>query len=297
MPRKGAIFVSSQGLTFVTGGSGFIGSEIIKNSDSPVRALVHRKDVQGSNVQLVYGSILADGPSFQKWLKGVMRVVHVARPSSGGTLGRYLIARKTRKAITTLISKIESSDVSSSTVVHGSLSYGDRGEEIIGTESRIRPEGYARAYSIGEIPWIENLGSGGEVQVVRAPWVIGNGSWFEMLYKGDIVPVIEGGNHWMSLVSVESLSEFVWSLEGKGPGVFHPPLICRCRQSDFARMVARVRGVEATGVSRSQLVRKIGRIATESVLCSIRIDDGREMRSESGSSLEELENYVLSIIG
>lgn len=101
----------------------------------------------------------------------------------------------------------------------------------------------------------------------------------------------------MSLVSVESLSEFVWSLEGKGPGVFHPPLICRCRQSDFARMVARVRGVEATGVSRSQLVRKIGRIATESVLCSIRIDDGREMRSESGSSLEELENYVLSIIG
>ena len=45
--------------TFVTGGSGFIGSRIIKSSPSNIRALVYRKEVESENIDRVHGDFLS----------------------------------------------------------------------------------------------------------------------------------------------------------------------------------------------------------------------------------------------
>ena len=289
-------FDSVPGRTLVTGGSGFIGSMIIKASTSNIRALVHQGSVEGNKIDRVYGDFLSGGNQFEKWINGVDSIIHTARPSSRNTAGRYWIARRTRKANLSMISVVKESTITSTILMHGSLSYGDRGEDIVRTDSLLNPVGYAKAYSIGERPWVDFLHSGGGVKIVRAPWVLGPGSWFEMLYGGETIPVFGDGRQWMSLVSVESLANFTWSILCDKPGVHHPPLLYRCRQSDFAKIVSEIRGVGISYVSRSGLTRKYGNMATDAICSSIRLDDGNGMSSESPSSLESLVNYLTSML-
>ena len=288
---------SVPGRTLVTGGSGFIGSAIIKASTSNIRALVHKEAVEGNNIDRVYGDFLSGENQFEKWIDGVNSIIHTARPSSGKTAGRYRIARRTRQANISMVSAVKEAKIPSTILMHGSLSYGHRGEELVQTDSILNPVGYAEAYSIGEWPWVDYLYSGGGVKVVRAPWVLGPGSWFEMLYCEEKIPVFGDGSQWMSLVSVESLADFTWSVLSDEPGVYHPPLLYRCRQSDFAKVVSEIRGVGTSVVSRSRLTRKYGKMATDSICSSIRLDDGNGVSSESDSSLEKLVNYLASMLG
>ena len=288
---------SVPGRTLVTGGSGFIGSAIIKASTSNIRALVHKEAVEGKNIDRVYGDFLSGENQFEKWIDGINSIIHTARPSSGNTAGRYRIARRTRKANASMVSVVKESTITSTLLMHGSLSYGHRGEDLVHTDSILNPVGYAKAYSIGERPWVDYLHSGGGVKIVRAPWVLGPGSWFEMLYCEEKIPVFGDGSQWMSLVSVESLADFTWSVLSDEPGVYHPPLLYRCRQSDFAKIVSEIRGVGISVVSRSGLTRKYGKMATDSICSSIRLDDGNGMSSESESSLEKLVNYLESMLG
>ncbi len=288
---------SVPGRTLVTGGSGFIGSMIIKASTSNIRALVHKEAVEGNKIDRVYGDFLSSENQLEKWIDGVNSIIHAARPSSGNTAGRYRIARRTRKANLSMVSVVKESNIPSTILMHGSLSYGNRGEDLVHTDSILNPVGYAKAYSIGERPWVDYLHSGGGVKVVRAPWVLGPGSWFEMIYCDEIIPVFGDGRQWMSLVSVESLADFTWSILGDEPGVYHPPLLYRCRQSDFAKLVSEIRGVGTSVVSRSGLTRKFGKMAADSICSSIRLDDGYGMSSESDSSLEKLVNYLASMLG
>ena len=288
---------SVPGRTLVTGGSGFIGSAIIKASTSNIRALVHKEAVEGNNIDRVYGDFLSGENQFEKWIDGVNSIIHTARPSSGKTAGRYRIARRTRKANISMVSAVKEAKIPSTILMHGSLSYGHRGEELVQTDSILNPVGYAEAYSIGERPWVDYLYSGGGVKVVRAPWVLGPGSWFEMLYCDEKIPVFGDGSQWMSLVSVESLADFTWSVLSDEPGVYHPQLLYRCRQSDFAKIVSEIRGVAISVVSRSRLTRKYGKMATDSICSSMRLDDGNGMSSESDSSQEKLVNYLASMLG
>ena len=288
---------SVPGRTLVTGGSGFIGSMIIKASTSNIRALVHKEAVEGNKIDRVYGDFLSSENQLEKWIDGVNSIIHTARPSSGNTAGRYRIARRTRKANLSMVSVVKESNIPSTILMHGSLSYGHRGEDLVHTDSILNPVGYAEAYSIGERPWVDYLHSGGGVKVVRAPWVMGPGSWFEMIYCDEIIPVFGDGRQWMSLVSVESLADFTWSILSDEPGVYHPPLLYRCRQSDFAKIISEIRGVSTSVVSRSGLTRKFGKMAADSICSSIRLDDGNGMSSESDSSLDKLVNYLASMLG
>lgn len=290
-------FDSVPGRTLVTGGSGFIGSMIIKASISNIRALVHKEAVEGNKIDRVYGDFLSGENQFEKWIDGVNSIIHSARPSSGNTAGRYRIARRSRKANLSMVSVVKESKIPSTILMHGSLSYGQRGEDLVHTDSILNPVGYAKAYSIAESPWVDYLYSGGGVKIVRAPWVLGPGSWFEMLYGDETIPVFGDGRQWMSLVSVESLADFTWAILSDEPGVYHPPLLYRCRQSEFAKIVSEIRGVGISDFSHSDLTRKYGKMATDSICSSIRLDDGNGMASESNSSLENLVNYLESMLG
>ena len=50
---------SIPGRTLVTGGSGFIGSTIVKAATSNIRALVHKEAVEGNKIERIYGDFLS----------------------------------------------------------------------------------------------------------------------------------------------------------------------------------------------------------------------------------------------
>ena len=71
---------SVPGRTLVTGGSGFIGSAIIKASTSNIRALVHKEAVEGNNIDRVYGDFLSGENQFEKWIDGVNSIIPLGHP-------------------------------------------------------------------------------------------------------------------------------------------------------------------------------------------------------------------------
>ena len=164
---------------------------------------------------------------------------------------------------------------------------------MVGVGDKINPTGYARSYSIAEKPFRDFLTAGHSIAIIRAPWVIGPGPWFPMMYLNpNRIPIIKTGKQWMSLVSVEDLAEFVWSsVEASQSGVLHPELTYRCRQKEFADIVHQVtsKQTQRLGPLRRQRMELQMR---ESVLASIKLDDGFGDRSESQASKVRLKSLI-----
>ena len=95
-----------------------------------------------------------------------------------------------------------------------------------------------------------------EIAIVRAPWVLGPGSWFSQMYlSANKIPIIGDGKQWMAVVTVDGLAEYVWRLvEMRTPGIYHPKLISRCRQKDFAHTVQQVTKKQTQKVGRIEFM-------------------------------------------
>ena len=109
------------------------------------------------------------------------------------------------------------------------------------------------------------------------------------------IPIIGKGKQWMAVVSVEDLAEYVWQLvEVRTRGIFHPKLISRCRQKDFALAVQQVTKKQIQKLGRFSLLR-MEKQMRESILASIKLDDGEGNQSESDSAKIELKNAIKDI--
>jgi dTDP-4-dehydrorhamnose reductase len=99
----------------------------------------------------------------------------------------------------------------------------------------------------------------------------------------------------MSLVSVDELAEYVWkTVESSKSGVLHPQLTYRCRQKEFADIVHEVtsKKTQRIGIVRRQRMEVQMR---ESVLASIRLDDGLANQSESQANRKSLNSLIEEI--
>lgn len=279
--------------TFVTGGSGFVGRALVASADRPLRALVHRTPI-GNGHETIQGDLLASETPWAVCFDGMERLLHAARPSSNTDRGRRRVAKRTAVANEAMLTAAEASGVHA-LAVHGSLSYGECGGMLVTPDAPVNPIGYAQAYAIGEAPWRDRIGP--SCTVVRAPWILGQGSWFPMLYGGRTVPLFGDGNMWMSVVDMDAFAPWLWTVLDAAPGgVVHPPLLARCRQRDFAEAVATLRGVEVVPWSENRTKRTYGRQAAASMFASLRMDDGRGDASEQASSLNGLQDVLQSVL-
>ena len=180
--------------------------------------------------------------------------------------------------------------------MNGSLTYGHRDEELVKNDDEINPTGFAKSYSIAEKPFRDYLSQHNDIAIIRAPWVLGPGSWFIQMYlMANKIPIIGNGKQWMAIVTVDDLAEYVWQLvEMRTGGVFHPKLISRCRQKDFAFLVQQVTNKQIKRIGKFSLLR-IETQKRESILASIKLDDGEGYQSESESSKNELKNIIKEI--
>ena len=282
------------GRTFVTGGSGFIGKAVISSATRPVRALVHKTSITTEEIQLVHGNLLDSKTPMLSWLNDIDSILHLARPAASTDRQRRRKAKQTALSAKRLLKARQVAKIPA-VAVHGSLSYGHRGDELVYPNDPISPIGYAEAYAIGEAPWREVIGE--NVTLVRAPWVLGAGSWFELLYMGESVPVFEDGSMWMSIVDVNAFANWLWELMEKPlGGVLHPPLLRRFRQIEFANIISEIRSIPVERWDEKRLKNSLGKQGAASVLASLRIDDGREKLSESEENDDVLRSVIQSIL-
>ena len=220
-----------------------------------------------------------------------------ARANAQSSIERNAVSHRSKVAFTKMINAVRESRLKPFIVaLNGSLTYGNRGEELVRTDDEINPVGFAKSYSIAEKPFRDYLTQGNEIAIVRAPWVLGPGSWFSQIYLGtNKIPIIGKGKQWMAVVSVEDLAEYVWQLvEVRTRGIFHPKLISRCRQKDFALAVQQVTKKQIQKLGRFSLLR-MEKQMRESILASIKLDDGEGDQSESDSAKIELKNTIKDI--
>lgn len=241
----------------VLGGTGFIGSQVlgVLRSDPALRLMVlgHRRlDFRSlEDVNLVTGSISRLDLA---WLEAFRpdTIIHLARISGRGRLGRSLAARRGREANRRLIAWLRGHSPETSVLyVSGTLVYGNRGELASDEETELDPIAYARQYIHAEEPWMEAQRSGAvPITIVRPPWVIGAGSWFRhhfvfpALRQGQ-TPLYGSGRNWMSLLDVRDCAGMIVHLArhavpGKVYNLFAPGQVAR--QDEFVRFLARRTG-------------------------------------------------------
>ena len=224
-------------------------------------------------------------------------IIIAARANAGDEKSRNSVSRMGQQAFQNLIQAVNGGSSKPYIIaINGSLTYGDRGEELVRPNDDIKPTGYARSYAIAEKPFRDFLSDGKKVALIRAPWVLGADSWFPMMYLAPKqVPILKNGTQWMSIVSVGDLADYVWGLvQTPRTGVLHPTLTFRCRQKEFAKIVQLVTSKPTRKVGALRR-RKMEPQMRESILASIRLDDGHDDSSENPESEKRLRTLIEEI--
>ena len=281
------------------GSSGFIGREIAKVTpeNTHLTGTYNTNKPDNPQYELMNLNLLSEGIDWNETISSYDCIIVAARANSADPKSRTEVSIRASKSFANLIEAItKHSDQKYLLVVNGSLSYGERGDDLVDPDDNIHPIGFAKSYSIAEKPFIEYRRKEGRIGIIRAPWVLGNGSWFTQMYlQPEKIPLIHKGKQWMSIVTVEELAKYVWkAVVEEKIGILHPKLTYRCRQEEFAKIVAEV---------TSKPVKKHGRLKMagwdkqmrESILASIRLDDGFDIESENLGARQNLLSYLLEI--
>ncbi|HEY4246485.1 MAG TPA: NAD-dependent epimerase/dehydratase family protein [Lacunisphaera sp.] len=240
---------------FLLGGTGFIGTVLTRQLQANRQAndlmmLIHRRarfqDLEQINTQT--GSLGAFDLSLLDQF-APDTIIHLARMSGQGTIGRYLAALGGAKANNRIINHLRRTPVKPHTIyVSGTLVYGDCGDGPVDEDRPLQPTAFAREYLKAEKPWMDALRSGEiPVTIVRPPWIIGRDSWFAGFYLNSIkhhrkVPVFGNGQNLMSLLDVEDCAGLIAhaarnALPGRYYNLFTPR--AHITQLEFAERLAK----------------------------------------------------------
>lgn len=208
----------------VLGAAGFTGSTLLRHIQQiegvVVTAMIHSKAPVAvlGNVSYVTSSLQDIDHSFLE--KGDYDYIfHLARISGKrfGNLGRWWAGKQGAKANERLLNAITRLQKKPKIIyLSGSLMYGNRPGQTVTEDELLNPVGFARYYYLAEKPLLKAIHAGNEnIMMLRAPWIIGNGSWFTQLYSSHIhkyhrVPVYGNAERKMSVITVEDCAGMLW---------------------------------------------------------------------------------------
>jgi nucleoside-diphosphate-sugar epimerase len=195
-------------------------------------------------------------------------IIHMARMSGRGRIGRYLAALLGARANTRIINHLKRKPSKPHIIyVSGTLVYGDCGKVPADEEMPIHPTAFAREYIKAEKPWMAALRKGEiPVTILRPPWIIGKGSWFAGFYLNSIrdhrvVPLFGDGQNLMSLIDVEDCAGLIaLAVRNSEPGRYYNlfvPGAC-ITQLEFTERLAKCTGTEIRKLSGSEVKTRYG---------------------------------------
>lgn len=283
----------------VLGSSGFIGKSIVSKAPKNIKltGTYYKNEIKYENGNFVYLNCLDEELDWKKIIEPYSCIIVAARVNAENVIDRDDVSLRAEKALRKMLNAVTESESEIFIIaINGSLTYGNRGEDLVKTSDKINPTGFAKSYSIAERPFREYLAQESDIAIIRAPYVLGVGSWFSQMYiMTDKIPIIGNGRQWMAIVTVNDLADYVWQLvEMRKSGIFHPKLISRCRQENFACIVQKVTKRQTKKIGKFGLLR-MEKQKRESILASIKLDDGEGHISESESAKIELENAIRDI--
>ena len=281
------------------GASGFIGSKVIDliPENIMLTGTYCTNKINPKNIVSQQLDILDKSLNWEEIIDGYDCIIIAARPIGFDEKSRTKVALQTSNGFSEMIDAVSnSSNPPYLVAIHGSLSYGNCGDKLILVNEKIAPTGFAKSYSLGEKPFRNYLQEGNNCAIIRAPWVLGSASWYHELYaKPEEIPILGNGRQWMSIVTLDSLAKSVWDavLQPKS-GVIHPKLSYRCRQEEFAKLVADISNKKIKKIGRLQLLR-FEKQTRQSIIASIKLDDGNSRDSESDSNRQKILEYLKQI--
>ena len=264
---------------FLLGGTGFIGAVltqqlIAERQANDLMMLIHRtaKPRNLEQVNTNSGSL----SSFDLSLLDQFTpdtIIHLARMSGRGKMGRYLAASRGAKANNRIINHLKRRSSKPHTIyVSGTLVYGDCGAIPVDEERPIHPIAFAREYINAEKPWMAALQQNElPVTILRPPWIIGRSSWFAEFYLKSVnydkaVPLFGDGHNLMSLIDVEDCAGLIAhavrnSVPGHCYNLFSPGACIT--QRDFAESLAQYTRTRIRKLSVSEIRSQYGQTMVE----------------------------------
>jgi nucleoside-diphosphate-sugar epimerase len=235
------------------GGSGFLGSRLMTEllqGEFEIFAVENKTSLpKNRKLHMIEGGISAITTELINEINPEI-IFHCARPTFPRfkRLGRYLASlsafRKNQRLLKTLQ---KSASKPLLVFASGSLMYGN--SELPHDESStLQPISYARQYYRGEIPFLNILKKKiYPVQIIRLPWLLGNGSWFSWFYLNSLrqhgsIPIFGEGKNMMEILNVEDAAKLMLeiSILGKNPGIFNIPSQKALTQKEFTEEIANI---------------------------------------------------------
>jgi nucleoside-diphosphate-sugar epimerase len=109
--------------------------------------------------------------------------------------------------------------------------------------SKLNPVSVSAYYSIAEEPLINNRQNQVKVSVIRAPWILGFGSWFKEYYhnpirKHQMIQSYAPGNHHMMFIDLRDLTQNLIRISGDiHEGVLHMFMPGKVLYKDFLNLL------------------------------------------------------------
>ncbi|MDG5766034.1 NAD(P)-dependent oxidoreductase [Balneolales bacterium ANBcel1] len=292
----------------VIGGSGFIGSEVVKvlaASGCRITALQHRSRVRVNGVRSIEGDLRTfDWSRLEHDLPDV--IIHSGRISGRTWPGRILAGMQGRRANARLMKWLSRlTNPPSLVYVSGSLVYGSQGGAGVSESAPLNPAGFQKYYIRAERPILESAAdSRVPVSIARVPWVLGPASWFRQFYwravrKQHEIPCFGEGENLMSVVHLRDCAGLIARISGlaavkagqpatsQGPGdraaspeIFNITTIPAVTQSDFCQTLSALTGVPVRYYTERQLRTRYGQTVTEALTFSLSLISERDTVSK-----------------
>lgn len=276
---KNRDFMTERKKIFLLGGTGFIGSVLTRQLSASRAAndlmmLIHRSAPfrELEQINTYTGSLgTLDLSLLDRFSPDA--VIHLARMSGRGKIGRYLAALQGARANRRIIRHLAQRQLKPHVIyVSGTLVYGDCGGTPVDEEAPLRPIAFAREYIKAEQPWMAALREGSlPVTILRPPWIMGAGSWFAEFYLKQIqshkvVPLFGDGKNLMSLIDVEDCAGLIahavrHSQPGQCYNLFVPGACIT--QLEFAERLAKSTRTEIRRLSLAEIRRRYGQTMLE----------------------------------
>ena len=275
---------------FVTGGSGFIGSAIIKRlvqEGYDVAGLVRRKSradiVEEAGAKVVFGDLL-EPDSWTTELRESEFVISCTQPVRQGEKVSLAEARRRSyyhgQMVGNLFLAGEGSNVKGVLCSYGVTGLGNKGDNWVNEMDEINPLGYERTIA-GAYWHIDKTSRKTRVPLLNifTGWAYGPDGWFETLVRGiknGSMRVVGEGNNYLSLIHIDDLAEAYAKIVEKMPIGERYCLVddSPVQQRELCEYIAKVIGARPPKtVEIDAYARLAGDLAAESLSCSTRVSN------------------------